>query len=431
MAKNLVIVESPAKARTIEKYLGNDFEVLASYGHVRDLVPKEGAVDPEHGFAMKYQLIEKNEKHVEKIVKAVKKADAVYLATDPDREGEAISWHVYEVLKERDVLDSKPVHRVVFHEITKRAIQEAIEQPRELSEQLVNAQQARRALDYLVGFNLSPLLWKKVRRGLSAGRVQSPALAPDRRARGRDHRVQAAGILDDRGARASRAQNDRSTPFPARLAVFDGEKVEQFTFTNEAQVRAAEQKIRDTARGTLTVAKVDKKQRRRNPAAPFTTSTLQQEASRKLGFSAQRTMTVAQRLYEGVDIGEGTVGLITYMRTDSVTLADEALTEMRAVIADRYGKDNLAGRAAPLHDEGEERAGSARGDPADLAPRARRKSCASYLDPNQYKLYELIWKRAVASQMEPARVRHGRARSRRRRVDGERRSRFAPPAPCS
>jgi DNA topoisomerase-1 len=173
MSKNLVIVESPAKAKTIEKYLGSDFEVLASYGHVRDLVPKEGAVDPDNGFAMKYQLIDKNEKHVEKIAKAVRKASALYLATDPDREGEAISWHVYEVLKDRDLLDAKPVHRVVFHEVTKRAIQEALEHPRELSEQLVNAQQARRALDYLVGFNLSPLLWKKVRRGLSAGRVLS------------------------------------------------------------------------------------------------------------------------------------------------------------------------------------------------------------------------------------------------------------------
>jgi DNA topoisomerase I len=401
MAKNLVIVESPAKARTIEKYLGNDFEVLASYGHVRDLVPKEGAVDPEHGFKMKYQLIDKNEKHVEKIVKAVKKADAVYLATDPDREGEAISWHVYQVLKERDVLDSKEVHRVVFHEVTKRAIQEAIGQPRELSEELVNAQQARRALDYLVGFNLSPLLWKKVRRGLSAGRVQSPALRliVEREDEITAFKAQEYWTIE---ALAESAQPDAaSTQFPARLSVFGGDKVEQFTFTNETEVRAAEQRIRDTARGLLTVAKVDKKQRRRNPAAPFTTSTLQQEASRKLGFSAQRTMTVAQRLYEGIDIGEGTVGLITYMRTDSVTLAEEALRELRSMIADRYGKDNLPDeprRYTTKAKNAQEAHEAIRPTSASRAPEDLRR----YLDPNQYKLYELIWKRTVASQMNPA-----------------------------
>jgi DNA topoisomerase-1 len=412
MAKNLVIVESPAKARTIEKYLGSDFEVLASYGHVRDLVPKEGAVDPDNDFAMKYQLIEKNEKHVDKIVKAAKKASAVYLATDPDREGEAISWHVYEVLKERKVIDSKPVQRVVFHEVTKRAIQEAIDSPRDLSEQLVNAQQARRALDYLVGFNLSPLLWKKVRRGLSAGRVQSPAL---RLIVEREDEITAfkaeeywtiealadAG-RDARGRAMQGAIAEQSgQAFPGRLAVFGGEKVEQFTFTNETAVRAAEQRIRDTARGTLTVAKVDKKQRRRNPAAPFTTSTLQQEASRKLGFSAQRTMTVAQRLYEGIDIGEGSVGLISYMRTDSVTLADEALVEIRGVITERFGAENLPE---------EPRRYTTKAKNAQEAHEAIRPTAAArhpeevrqFLDPNQYKLYELIWKRTVASQMNPA-----------------------------
>jgi DNA topoisomerase-1 len=396
MGKNLVIVESPAKARTIEKYLGSDFEVLASYGHVRDLVPKEGAVDPEHGFAMKYQLIDKNEKHVDKIVKAAKKASAVYLATDPDREGEAISWHVYEVLKERKVLDSKTVQRVVFHEVTKRAIQEAIQQPRALSEPLVNAQQARRALDYLVGFNLSPLLWKKVRRGLSAGRVQSPALRliVEREDEITAFRAQEYWTIEALAEQAAQA-------FPARLAIFGGEKVEQFTFTDEAQVRRAEQTIRDTAQGILTVAKVDKKQRRRNPAAPFTTSTLQQEASRKLGFSAQRTMTVAQRLYEGIDIGEGSVGLISYMRTDSVTLADEALVEIREVIKERFGPDNLPE---------EPRRYTTKAKNAQEAHEAIRPTAAArhpedvrrFLDPNQHKLYELIWKRTVASQMNPA-----------------------------
>ena len=396
MAKNLVIVESPAKARTIEKYLGNDFEVLASYGHVRDLVPKEGAVDPEHDFKMKYQLIEKNEKHVEKIVKAVKKASAVYLATDPDREGEAISWHVYQVLKERDVLGAKTVHRVVFHEVTKRAIQEAIEQPRKLSEELVNAQQARRALDYLVGFNLSPLLWKKVRRGLSAGRVQSPAL---RLIVEREEEITAFKAQEYWTIEALAERDEQA--FPARLSVFGGEKVEQFSFTSEASARAAEQRIRDTARGVLTVAKVDKKQRRRNPAAPFTTSTLQQEASRKLGFSAQRTMTVAQRLYEGIDIGEGTVGLISYMRTDSVTLADEALRELRSVIADRYGKENLPDeprRYTTKAKNAQEAHEAIRPTSASRAPEDVRR----YLDPNQFRLYDLIWKRTVASQMNPA-----------------------------
>ncbi|MDX1562715.1 MAG: DNA topoisomerase, partial [Gammaproteobacteria bacterium] len=322
MSKNLVIVESPAKARTIEKYLGKDFEVLASYGHVRDLVPKEGAVDPERNFAMKYELIDKNEKHVERIAKAVKKADAVYLATDPDREGEAISWHVYEVLKDRDLLDNKAVKRVVFHEITKRAINDAIEHPRELSESLVSAQQARRALDYLVGFNLSPLLWKKVRRGLSAGRVQSPAL---RLIVEREDEIAAFKPREYWTIEATLESDEQR--FPGRLSVFGGDKVEQFTFTNEQQTRAAERAISDAAQGRVTVAKVDKRQRKRNPAAPFITSTLQQEASRKLGFSAQKTMTLAQKLYEGIDTGDGATGLITYMRTDSVTLANDALAE--------------------------------------------------------------------------------------------------------
>jgi DNA topoisomerase I len=396
MSKNLVIVESPAKARTIEKYLGKDYEVLASYGHVRDLIPKEGAVDPENRFAMKYQLIDKNEKHLEKIAKAVRKAETLYLATDPDREGEAISWHVYEVLRDRRLLEGKSVHRVVFHEVTKRAIQEAIEHPRELSEQLVNAQQARRALDYLVGFNLSPLLWKKVRRGLSAGRVQSPALRliVEREEEIAAFRAQEYWTIE--AIAQFEAQN-----FSSRLSVFKGAKVEQFTFTEERAVRAAERDINAAASGVLRVAAVEKKQRKRNPAAPFTTSTLQQEASRKLGFSAQRTMTVAQRLYEGIAVGEGTVGLITYMRTDSVTIANEAIGDIRGVIASRYGKENLP--ESP-------RVYTTKSRNAQEAHEAIRPTLASrspaelkrYLDPNQYRLYELIWKRTIASQMVPA-----------------------------
>jgi DNA topoisomerase-1 len=345
---------------------------------------------------MKYQLIDKNEKHMERIAKAVRKASAIYLATDPDREGEAISWHVYEVLKERGLLDAKPVHRVVFYEVTQRAIQEAIEHPRGLSEQLVNAQQARRALDYLVGFNLSPLLWKKVRRGLSAGRVQSPAL---RLIVERDDEISA---FEPREYWTIEAAVEHQTQgFRARLSVFGGERVEQFTFTNAEAVRAAEDAINRGAGGVLTVASVERKQRRRNPAAPFITSTLQQEASRKLGFSAQKTMTIAQRLYEGIATGEGSVGLITYMRTDSVTLADEALTEIRAVIAERYGKENLPDEPRIY----KTKARNAQEAHEAIRPTAAARtpdSIRSYLDHNQFQLYELVWKRTVASQMVAA-----------------------------
>src|SRR3984957_9302622 len=283
MADNLVIVESPAKARTIKKYLGKDFEVLASYGHVRDLVPKEGAVDTEHGFAMRYQPLEKNARHVEAISKALRKAKSLYLATDPDREGEAIAWHLLEMLKERGEIGKRAVHRVAFYEITKNAIRAAVAAPRGVSADLVNAQQARRALDYLVGFNLSPLLWKKVRRGLSAGRVQSPALRMicEREAEIDAFKAQEYWTLDGEGEHSSQA-------FPLKLIEYAGTKVEQFSFTDEAIAREVERSIKAAAgtspnqQGSLTVLAIDRKQRRRNPAPPFTTSTLQQEAARKL-----------------------------------------------------------------------------------------------------------------------------------------------------
>jgi DNA topoisomerase-1 len=398
MADNLVIVESPAKARTIKKYLGKDFEVLASYGHVRDLVPKEGAVDPDAGFAMKYQLVERNERHVEAIAKALKKAKSLHLATDPDREGEAIAWHLYEILKLRGELKHKEVHRVVFHEITRNAVREAVASPRDLSLDLVNAQQARRALDYLVGFNLSPLLWKKVRRGLSAGRVQSPALRMicEREAEIAAFEPREYWSIDAVGEHTQQS-------FPLKLIEFRGAKTEQFSFTNEAVARDAEQSLKAAAgpAGALTVLQVDRKQRRRNPAPPFTTSTLQQEASRKLGFSAQRTMRVAQQLYEGVDTGEGNVGLITYMRTDSVSLAAEAVQEMRAVIAKLYGPEAVAE---------EVRVYKTKSKNAQEAHEAIRPTSASiipadierYLEADQFKLYSLIWKRAVACQMAHA-----------------------------
>jgi DNA topoisomerase-1 len=406
MAENLVIVESPAKARTIKKYLGKDYEVLASYGHVRDLVPKEGAVDPEHDFAMQYRLIERNEKHVEAISKALKKSSALFLATDPDREGEAIAWHLYEILKERGELKGKTAQRVVFHEITKNAIREAVASPRELSLDLVNAQQARRALDYLVGFNLSPLLWKKVRRGLSAGRVQSPAL---RMICEREDEIaafvpQEYWTIDAQGKHEGKHEGQQpSQPFPLKLVEYAGQKVEQFSFTNEAQARAAEAALRTAggADGLLTVLEIDRKQRRRNPSPPFTTSTLQQEASRKLAFSAQRTMRIAQQLYEGVDTGEGSVGLISYMRTDSVTLAAEAVTEIRATIERLYGKEAVAEeiRVYKTKSKNAQEAHEAiRPTSAAVVPADIEK----YLDADQYKLYALIWKRAVACQMAPA-----------------------------
>src|SRR3954470_875627 len=337
MAKNLLIVESPAKAKTINKYLGKDFQVLASYGHVRDLVPKEGAVDIDHGFAMNYEVIERNEKHVDAIAKAAAKADSLYLATDLDREGEAISWHIAEILRERNLLKGKALHRVVFSEITPHAIKEAVANPRKVSMDLVNAQQARRALDYLVGFNLSPVLWRKVQRGLSAGRVQSPAL---RMITEREEEIEAFKAREYWTIEADCAHPDMR--FSARLLKLRGKKFEQFDLTNEHDAHAARDALVKSAQGRLVVAEVQSKERKRRPSPPFTTSTLQQEAARKLGFSTSRTMRIAQGLYEGVSIGsEGNVGLITYMRTDSVALSEDAVAELRDLIGREYGNGAL------------------------------------------------------------------------------------------
>ncbi|HXI77825.1 MAG TPA: DNA topoisomerase, partial [Steroidobacteraceae bacterium] len=267
MSSNLVIVESPAKAKTIKKYLGKDFEVLASYGHVRDLVPKEGAVDPTHRFAMKYQIVERNQKHIDAISRALKKAKSLFLATDPDREGEAISWHLHELLKAQGELKGKDVQRVVFYEITKNAVREAMASPRELSVDLVNAQQARRALDFLVGFNLSPLLWKKVRPGLSAGRVQSPAL---RMICEREDEIAAFVAREYWSIDAELEHSEQK--FPGKLVEYQGAKVEQFSFTTEHQARDVERTLLGDAKGELKVLNVDRKQRKRNPAPPFTTS---------------------------------------------------------------------------------------------------------------------------------------------------------------
>jgi DNA topoisomerase-1 len=397
MAKNLLIVESPAKAKTINKYLGKDFQVLASYGHVRDLVPKEGAVDPERGFAMRYELIDKNEKHVDAITKAAKDASSIYLATDPDREGEAISWHIAEILKERKLLKDKTLHRVVFTEITPKAIKEAVEHPRKVSDELVNAQQARRALDYLVGFNLSPLLWRKVQRGLSAGRVQSPAL---RIIVEREEEIEAFKAREYWSIAAEAAHPKQA--FTAKLTKLDGGKVEQFTITDGKTAEAARARIAQDAQGLLVVTDVESKQRKRRPAPPFITSTLQQEAARKLGFSTSRTMRVAQKLYEGVALGdEGTVGLITYMRTDGVSLSVDAVAEIRDVIARDYGTQALPDKPV-VYQSKSKNAQEAHEAVRPTSALRTPASVAKYLADDERRLYELVWKRTLASQMVPA-----------------------------
>jgi DNA topoisomerase-1 len=393
MSKNLVIVESPAKAKTIEKYLGPDFTVLASYGHIRDLISKEGAVEPNNNFFMHYAPIDRNTKHFSAIKKALKDADNLYLATDPDREGEAISWHLLEMILEDKKLKDIPHSRVVFHEITKKAVNDAIASPRSLAMDLVNAQQARRALDYLVGFNLSPLLWRKIKPGLSAGRVQSPALRLIVEREEEIEKFVTQEYWSHHGDFAIKNQK-----FTAKLQQYDGNKIEQFSFTNEKEAMAVRDAVLAAANGEVTVTKVEKKQRKRNPAAPFTTSTLQQEAARKLGFTSQRTMRIAQQLYEGVETNEGTVGLISYMRTDAVTLSKEALSEIRKVIAERYGKDNVpeVSRTYKTKSKNAQEAHEAiRPTSAFRTP----DSITSYLTSEQSKLYDLIWKRTIACQM--------------------------------
>ena len=393
MAKHLVIVESPAKAKTIEKYLGKDFKVLASYGHVRDLVPKEGAVETDNGFKMNYTPVERNQKHIASIKKELKKAESIYLATDPDREGEAISWHLYELLREANCMKNKRAFRVAFYEITKQAVTEAVQNPREITMDLVNAQQARRALDYLVGFNLSPLLWRKIRRGLSAGRVQSPAL---RMIVERELEIEAFNPEEYWSIEADNLFEGQG--FNARLFRLDGEKVKQFTITNADQATAAHRKLSDAAQGKLRVDKVEKKQRKRNPTAPFTTSTLQQEAARKLGFGAQRTMRTAQRLYEGIDIGAGQVGLITYMRTDSVSLSNDALNEIREFIADKFGANNLP-ETPPEYKTKSKNAQEAHEAIRPTSANNEPFKIKEHLGDDEFRLYSLIWKRTIACQM--------------------------------
>ena len=393
MASHLVIVESPAKAKTIEKYLGKDFKVLASYGHVRDLIPKEGAVETDNGFKMNYSAVERNHKHIANIKKELKKADSLYLATDPDREGEAISWHLYELLREGKLMKDKRAYRVAFYEITKQAVSEAISNPREITMDLVNAQQARRALDYLVGFNLSPLLWRKIRRGLSAGRVQSPAL---RMIVERELEIEAFNPEEYWSIESDNLFEGQG--FSARLNILGGEKVKQFTITNADQANSAHRVLNNAAQGKLRVDKVEKKQRKRNPAAPFTTSTLQQEAARKLGFGAQRTMRTAQRLYEGIDIGDGQTGLITYMRTDSVTLSNDSIGEIREFIAEKFGPENLP-ETSPEYKNKSKNAQEAHEAIRPTSARNEPFKIKDQLGDDEFRLYSLIWKRTIACQM--------------------------------
>ncbi len=394
MGKSVVVVESPSKAKTINKYLGNDYKVVASYGHVRDLPSKNGSVDPSNDFAMIWNLEEQGKKRVKDIALNLKGADNLYLATDPDREGEAISWHIQQVLDETKATHGINVKRIIFNEITKKAVQDALKDPKDVNQGLVDAYLARRALDYLVGFTLSPILWRKLPGARSAGRVQSVALrlVVEREQEIEVFKTQEYWTVE------TLCKNTQQSSFAARLNILDGKKLEKFALNNSELANAAVEKIKAAA---FTVGDIEKKQVKRNPAAPFTTSTLQQEASRKLGFSPSKTMQLAQKLYEGVEIDGETVGLITYMRTDSVNLAGEAIASLRAFIEKDYGANYLpkAPRAYKSKAKNAQEAHEAI-RPTDVV--RTPKTVASYLDDAQMKLYELIWKRTVACQMENA-----------------------------
>lgn len=392
----VVVVESPNKVKTINKYLGRNYKVLASFGHVRDLPAKDGSVRPDEDFSMSWDVDGPSSKRLTDIAKAVKDSDGLILATDPDREGEAISWHVLEVLKQKRALKDKPVKRVVFNSITKQAVLDAMANPREIDPPLVDAYLARRALDYLVGFTLSPVLWRKLPGARSAGRVQSVALrfVCDREAEierfVREQYWQVAAIL----------ATPRKDTFEARLTAFDGKKLQKLDISSQEQADDIKAML-DGA--TFRALSVEAKPTKRNPAPPFTTSTLQQAASSRLGFSAARTMQVAQRLYEGVDIGGETAGLITYMRTDGVQMAPEAITAARSAIQKEFGEKYLPEKPRYYSTK----AKNAQEAHEAIRPTDFMRTPASirqYLDPDQQKLYDMIWKRAIASQMQPAEI---------------------------
>ena len=391
---NLVIVESPAKAKTINKYLGSSYQVVASYGHVRDLPSKDGSVLPDEDFAMSWEADPKSAKRLTDMAAAAKAADRIILATDPDREGEAISWHVLEVLKQKRALKDKPVERVVFNAITKQAVLDAMKNPRPIDEALVDAYLARRALDYLVGFTLSPVLWRKLPGARSAGRVQSVAL---RLVCDRENEIEIFKPREYWSLVATLA-TPRGDEFEARLVGADGKKISRLDVGTAEEAEAFRAAL---DAGRYTVAEIESKPAKRHPFAPFTTSTLQQEASRKLGFAPNRTMQLAQRLYEGVDIGGETVGLITYMRTDGVDMAPEAVDAVRGVIGQDFSARHLPG-APRKYQVKAKNAQEAHEAIRPTDPQRRPRDVARYVDEDQARLYELIWKRTVASQMESA-----------------------------
>ncbi len=389
----VVVVESPAKAKTIEKYLGRGYKVLASYGHVRAFPKKDGSVDPDNDFAIKYQIIEDKKKRLDAIDKAMKRADTLILASDLDREGEAIAWHVAEVLRERGSLDGKDIQRITFNEITKKAITQAVENPTEVDMQLVDAQQARSALDYLVGFTLSPLLWRKIRSGLSAGRVQSVALRLicEREQQIRDFQPKEFWTID------TECETGKSG-FQAQLSAVDGKKLTKFSITDGVNAKVMARRVE---KASFRVSDVQKKQVRQQPSPPFITTTLQMDASRKLGFTARKTMQVAQKLYEGIEVDGEPVGLITYMRTDSLNISEDAIADMRAHIGKNYGADYLPEKARHFKTKSKN-AQEAHEAIRPTASARTPEAMKSVLDADALRLYTLIWKRALASQMAAA-----------------------------
>src|SRR5437868_5851983 len=391
---NVLIVESPGKVKSINKYLGSGYKVLASFGHIRDLPSKDGSVKPDADFAMTWEVDDRAAKKVKDIADAVKGADKLILATDPDREGEAISWHVLEVLKQRKVLTGVKIERVAFNAVTKSAVQEAIAHPREINEELVDAYLARRALDYLVGFTLSPVLWRKLPGARSAGRVQSVAL---RLVCDRELEIEKF-VAREYWSLVATLATPRGDTFDARLVGADGKKIQRLDIGSGAEAEAFKRALESAA---FTVANVEAKPARRNPPPPFTTSTLQQEASRKFGFAPAHTMRIAQRLYEGIDIGGEAVGLSTYMRTDGIDMAEEAITAIRRMIGSDYGASYVPSTPRRYQNKSknaQEAHEAIRPTDATHLPR----EVARALDSDQSKLYELIWNRAVASQMESA-----------------------------
>ena len=391
----VVIVESPSKAKTINKYLGSDYKVLASYGHIRDLPSKDGSVDPDADFKMVWDMDAKSKKRVSEIVDAVKSSDGLILATDPDREGEAISWHLLEVLNQKKALKDKPIRRVAFNAITKKAVSEAMANPRDVDQDLVDAYLARRALDYLVGFTLSPVLWRKLPGSRSAGRVQSVAL---RLICERELEIEKF-VAEEYWSLEAQVSSAGSDPFTARLVTLDGNKLTKFSLGNADDAARAKAAVEG---GTFHIADVQSKPVRRNPSAPFTTSTLQQEASRKLGFNASRTMRTAQRLYEGISIGGETVGLITYMRTDGIDMAPEAVHDARSAINGSFGEEYVPSSPRMY----KSKAKNAQEAHECIRPTSftRHPRGLKNLDTDEFRLYDLIWKRAIASQMEAARL---------------------------